>query len=676
LLDFFVFFAFIIKRLESESYADKVIVTTIQKLGLALDENSEKNKKSKQRGEPTFKERLMPLRDKRMVIIFDECHRSQFGDNHKAIMNFFPKAQLFGFTGTPIFDNNAIYVKADGTEGSYKTTKDVFEKQLHSYTITHAIDDGNVLRFHIDYFGLDGKNPDKTNDAPLKAAVIDSILKKHNAATNERRFNALLATASINDAIKYYELLQEIQTKRTQEDENFVPLKIACVFSPPAEGNKNVQQMQEDLPQEKADNQKEPEKKKKALKAIITDYNEQYGTNHRIDEFDLYYQDVQKRIKDQKYSNSDYPRKNKIDVTIVVDMLLTGFDSQYLSTLYVDKNLKYHGLIQAFSRTNRVLNNTKPFGNIIDYRNQVKEVDEAVKLFSGEDTGRAREIWLVDPAGDVAKKFVIAVKELEKFMKSQGLSCKPEEVNNLKGDIARAGFINKFKEIQRLKTQLDQYTDLDDTEKAKIEKLLPEDTMRSFRSAYIETAQRLKPLQGKDSPGKNDDVDQLDFEYVLFSSVIIDYDYIMSLISKSTHDKPEKQKMRREQLINIIRSSSNLMEDREDIIAYINTLETGVPLNEKEIKEGYKKFKFEKTEKEMAETACKHGLKPEALQTFADEIIDRMIFDGEKLSDLMEPLDLSWKERAKKELKLMEDLIPLLKKLSGGHEIAGLSAYE
>lgn len=665
----------LVQRLLSEDYSDKVIVTTIQKLGLALDENSKRNQKRKQNGKPTYKERLEPLRDKRVIIIFDECHRSQFGENHKAIKEFFPKAQLFGFTGTPIFDENAIYKQVDGTVGSYKTTKDIFEKQLHAYTITHAIDDRNVLRFHIDYFKPDSKKHVKTTDATSKRAVVDTILDKHDAATNGRRFNSIFATSSINDAIEYYELFKTIQAERKNNDEEYKPLNVTCVFSPPAEGNKDVRQIQEDLPQERADNEHEPDKKKEALKKIIADYNKEYGTNHSVNEFDLYYQDVQQRIKDHKYSDADYPHKNKIDVVIVVDMLLTGFDSKYLNTLYVDKNLKHHSLIQAFSRTNRVLNDTKPYGNILDFRKQDKEVDEAIALFSGQDSNRAKEIWLVDPAPVVVGKLDKAVSELEKFMESQGLPCKPEEVNNLKGDQARGEFINKFKEIQRLKTQLDQYTDLSEEDSAKIQERLPEDTMRAFRGAYIETAQRLKEQQGKGVKGENPEVDQLDFEFVLFSSAIIDYDYIMSLISKFTQSET-KQKMSREQLINMLCSSSNLMEEREDIIAYINTLKVGEALNEKEIKEGYQKFKMEKAAQEMAEAAQKHGLEPKALQAFVDEIIDRMIFDGEKLSDLMEPLGLGWKDRTKKELELMEDLIPLLKKLAGGREIAGLGAYE
>ena len=430
------------------------------------------------------------------------------------------------------------------------------------------------------------------------------------------------------------------------------------------------------MPQEKADNEEEPEEKKEALKTIISDYNKQYGTNHRITEFDLYYQDVQKRIKDHKYSNADYPHKNKIDLVIVVDMLLTGFDSKYLNTLYVDKNLKHHGLIQAFSRTNRILNDTKPYGNILDFRKQSNEVDVAIALFSGQDIGKAKEIWLVDPAPEVISKLDEAVSKLQKFMEAQGVSFKPEDVNNLKGDQARAGFINTFKEVQRLKTQLDQYTDLSEEDIAKINERLPEDTMRAFRGVYLETAQRLKSQQGKDSSGTSSDVEQLDFEFVLFSSAIIDYDYIMSLISKFTQSEPKKQKMSREQLINMLCSSANLMEERDDIIDYINSLKAGEALSEKEIKKGYQCFKTEKADREMAEAARKHGLEPKALQEFVDEVIDRMVFDGGKLNDLMEPLELGWKERTEKELKLMEDLIPLLKKLSGGREIAGLGAYE
>ena len=352
--------AALVQRLLSDDYADKVIVTTIQKLGLALDANNAGN----------YKERLKPLRNKRMVFIFDECHRSQFGDNHKAIKDFFPNAQLFGFTGTPIFEANASYTQFEGEQGSYKTTADIFQRELHAYTITHAIEDRNVLRFLVEYYKPEGKSIPKPGEPLLKRAVVEAILDKHNASTAQRKFNALFATSGIAHAIEYYQLFKEVQAERMAADSNYEPLNIACVFSPPAEGNKDVQQIQEDLPQEKLNNTVAPEEKKAALKAIIADYNANYGTNHSINEFDLYYQDIQKRIKDQQYPNEDLPHAQKIDVTIVVDMLLTGFDSKFLNTLYVDKNLKHHGLIQAFSRTNRVLNDTKPYGKILDFRQQ------------------------------------------------------------------------------------------------------------------------------------------------------------------------------------------------------------------------------------------------------------------------------------------------------------------
>jgi type I restriction enzyme, R subunit len=672
--------AALVRRLLSEDYADKVIVTTIQKLGLALDENSKRNKQRSKNGQATYKEQLEALTDKRVVFIFDECHRSQFGDNHKAIKAFFPKSQLFGFTGTPIFDANAASQKIEDNQASMRTTADLFQKQLHAYTITDAIEDGNVLRFHVDYFKPEGKKPPKPGEPIAKKAVVEAILSKHDAATGGRRFNAILATASINDAIEYHAQFKTMQADKQAADPDFKPLNIACVFSPPAEGDPDVKQIQEDLPQEQADNQEDPEGKKAALKAIMADYNARYRTNHRIAEFDLYYQDVQKRIKDQQWPNSDFPAAQKIDITIVVDMLLTGFDSKFLNTLYVDKNLKHHGLIQAFSRTNRVLNGTKPYGNILDFRQQQESVDAAIALFSGEKTGeQAREIWLVDKAPMVIQKLETAVQKLGDFMKSQGLACTPSAVANLKGDEARAAFITHFKEVQRLKTQLDQYTDLSPDNKTTIEQVLPDQNLRGFKGQYLETAKQLRDQQGK-TGGKDDTtedpVDQLDFEFVLFASAVIDYDYIMGLIAKFSAKGPGKAKMTREELIGLISADAKFMNERDDIAEYIGTLKAGEGLSEAAIREGYTRFKAEKNAKELTAIAAKHGLATAALQAFVDGILDRLIFDGEQLSDLMAPLDLGWKARTQAELALMEDLHPLLTKRAGGRDISGLSAYE
>ncbi|MFZ4615804.1 MAG: type I restriction endonuclease subunit R [Rectinemataceae bacterium] len=543
-----------VRRLLSDDYADKVIVTTIQKLGLALDGSNKRN----------YKERLEPLRNKRMVFIFDECHRSQFGENHQAIKEFFPNSQLFGFTGTPIFEKNATHQQ---------------NRRSRSHTDHHR------------------------RRATRMSSKFRKIFPRSGRTTRMHR------------------------TKRR----------------PP--------------------------------KAIITDYNTSYKTNYDINNFDLYYQDIQKRIKDQQYPNQDYGHGEKIDLVIVVDMLLTGFDSKYLNTLYVDKNLKYHGLIQAFSRTDRILNDTKPYGTILDFRQQQEAVNEAIALFSGEKTDRAKEIWLVDPAPVVIGKLEGAVAALDKFMTSQGLACAPEEVANLKGDDARGQFINLFKEVQRLKTQLDQYTDIGPEDSQKIEAVLPADQLWGFRGVYLETAQRLKAKLSKWGDD-NDQTQQLDFEFVLFASALIDYDYIMGLISTYIQATPGKQTMTRDELIGLIAADAKFMDEREDIAAYISSLKSGQGLNEKEIKQGYQNFKTEKNAWHITELAAKHGLEPSSLQAFIDGIIQRLIFDGETLSDLLAPLEMGWKARTQKELDLMSDLTPLLHKLAQGKEISGLAAYE
>jgi type I restriction enzyme R subunit len=682
--------ASLVRRMLSDDMADKVIVTTIQKLGLALDENSKRNRQRAAHGRETFTQRLEPLRDKRFVFIFDECHRSQFGDNHQAIKEFFPRAQLFGFTGTPIFEENASRVQVEEDKASYRTTADTFQRELHKYTITHAIEDKNVLRFHVDYYRPEGEKALKPGETLKKEKIVAAILDKHDAATHNRRFNALLATASIDAAIEYHDLFKTIQEKRQTADPAFVPLKVACVFSPPAEGNPDVKQLQEDLLQEaleytiQADDdaekkKKEIQRKKEALEAIIAAYNARYATNHSLGEFDLYYQDVQMRIKDQKFPNADLPKKGaeKIDVTIVVDMLLTGFDSQYLNTLYVDKTLKHHGLIQAFSRTNRVLNATKPHGQILDFRQQKNAVDAAVMLFSGVDNGKqAREIWLVERAEKVVEKLKTALGNLDDFMHSQGLEPKPEDVPALRGDEARAAFIERFREVQRLKTQLDQYTDISPETAAAVEQLLPRDQLNAFRGVYLETAQRLRTEQGRGGSEPDPAVDQLDFEFVLFASADIDYDYIMALLARFSNEPPGKLKMSREQLIGLIQSDAKFMDERDTITDYVRTLQAGQGLDQKEIEAGYRRFRDERHAAELAAVAQTHDLAPDRLQAFVDAILQRMVFDGEQLTELLEPLGLAWRPRRIAELALMADLVPLLKKRAAGRDISGLSAYE
>ena len=262
--------------------------------------------------------------------------------------------------------------------------------------------------------------------------------------------------------------------------------------------------------------------------------------------------------------------------------------------------------------------------------------------------------------------------------------CKPEAVSNLKGDTARTMFIDKFKQIQRLKTQLDQYTDIKEDQAATIEALLPEDTVRAFRGAYLDIAERLKDEQEKDIHNVSPEVEQLDFEFVLFASAVIDYDYIMALISQYTQSNiPKKEKMTKKELIDLVASTSNLMDERKDIEEYIEELDQFIKsseetksLSEKEVMEGYQKFKAEKSSKELVSISQRCGIEPGSLEAFVNGIMERMIFDGEKLIDLLEPLNLNWRERTQKELELMGELIPLLKKMADGQEIVGLKAYE
>jgi type I restriction enzyme R subunit len=286
----------------------------------------------------------------------------------------------------------------------------------------------------------------------------------------------------------------------------------------------------------------------------------------------------------------------------------------------------------------------------------------------------------------VIENLQTAVKNFDAFMQKQGVDCAPEQVSNLKGNNAKMGFINHFKEVQRFKTQLDQYTDLTDEHKETIEQLMPELTLRSFRGRYIETAQQLKAQQEATNPnkveqerapyGNEPDINQLDLELVLFASAVIDYDYIMGLIAKSTQADSGKQKMTRQQLVDYIRSHSNMMDDQDTIIEFINSLPVGEVMTDQQIGADLQRFKAEKNNKALAAVANKHGLALEKLKTFVDSILNRMIFDGDKLSELFAEQDLGWKARTQKELALMEDMVPLLKKQAQGREISGLAAYE
>lgn len=650
----------LVARLESDDYADKVIVTTIQKLGKALD-TTNKNK---------YYQRLEQLKDKRIVFIFDECHRSQFGDNHKAIRAFFPKAQLFGFTGTPIFEENSHYVRVDGQQAQYITTKDVFQEPLHEYTITHAIRDNNVLGFKVEYYT---NNPSSGKDVakPLtKNQIINHILDSHDKLTAHRRFNALLATPSIPDAIRYCELSYEEQLRRKEADPNYEPLNITAVFTPPMRSSSD-----EDLPQEKADNRKHPDENSKALKAIIDRYNKQFGTAFSPELFDEYYFDVQQRIKNQKYPNKDYPHTKKLDIVIVVDMMLTGFDSKFLNTLYVDKDLKWHGLIQAFSRTNRILDGTKPYGNIICYRDLRGALDDAMVRFSGYDPEKSKEYWLVEPAEKVVEKYQKAIANLETVMNGMGLECRPDEVVNIPQGESSKKFIEAFKDVQRLSLKLDQYVELPEELKSNIAEAMSDDTLQSFRTAYLDLARRSRPIEPGSKGPRTPEDDEPDFELSLFSSALVDYDYIMHLLARYTSTHHEKVKITKEQLLEILAGSVDLMNERELLEAFIkDEIHKGSGLTEDEIRQRYQAYKDKRLNGQIADLATEYAIDPAALEQFVVETVKLRRLDEEVLRDLLNHID-GWKQRKTAKEGLLVRLAPIFKLMTGGSDIEGMNAY-
>lgn len=649
----------LVSRLESNDYADKVIVTTIQKLGVALD-TSPNNR---------YLKRLEKLKDKRIVFIFDECHRSQFGENHAAIKNFFPHAQLFGFTGTPIFEENSHVVRVNGQEAEYVTTKDVFQECLHEYTITHAISDCNVLRFKVEYYGNKDADGNITSEPLSRHQIVNHILDNHDKLTAQRRFNALLATSSIPDAIRYFEIFKKEQEKRVQADPEYVPLNITAVFTPPM---RNISD--EDLPQEEADNQQDPNGNREALAQIIDEYNKLFGTNFSVEQFDEYYRDVQQRVKDQKYSNKDYPHSKKLDIVIVVEMMLTGFDSKFLNTLYVAKDLKWHGLIQAFSRTNRTLDGTKPYGNIICYRNLEKAMEDAMVLFSGYDTEKGKEYWLVEPVEDVVEQFKEKVTQLQAMMNGIGLDCKPEEVINIPQGENTNNFIDAFKDVQRLALKIDQYVDIPEELKETIEHVMPEDTLQQFRTAYLDLARRTRDNSGGDTEDEIYDVEP-DFELSLFSSALVDYDYIMRLLAKYTDTHYEKVKITKEQLLEILAGSVDLMNEREYLKAFIEQeLTKGSGMSEQEIRQRYEAFKDKRFNQQIVSLANNYGIETAALEGFVSETVKLRRIDEDMLRELLSHID-GWKQRKRAKEELLVQLAPIFNLLTGGSNIEGLNAY-
>ncbi len=503
-----------------------LIVTTLQKLNTAI---------SRER----YLESMGSLRDKRMVFIFDECHRSQFGDTHKRITDFFNGVQMFGFTGTPIFAQNA----SKNALGK-RTTKDLFSDCLHKYVITDAIRDENVLKFSVEYIrtvkqknGVADIEVEAIDTAEVMEAperldkVTDYIIANHARKTHSREFNAIFCVKTL---CAYYDLL------RTKKDADEHHLKVGTIFSYQAnEEDADVAGFIDtdiipdgggDIPVNKHSRDK--------LDEYIGDYNEMFGTNFSTDNFYGYYKDVGKRVK-----------AKQIDILLVVNMFLTGFDSKPLNTIYVDKNLKYHGLLQAYSRTNRTMGQKKSQGNVVCFRNLKPATDQSIELFANKD---AIEDIILSPYEDYVERFQEAVDNL--------LAITPtvESVDELLTEEDEARFIQAFREVIRVKNVLDCFTQFsfDDLP-------IDEQLFADFRSKYLDLYDKVRSEHEKEKVSILDDID---FEVELISRDKINVSYIISLLRNIRDSKPEDQARQHKAIMDILDTETQL-RSKKDLIA-------------------------------------------------------------------------------------------------------------
>lgn len=454
----------------------KLIVTTIQKLNNAISNERHLLKMDKHR-------------EQKIVFIFDECHRSQFGEIHKRIIKFFTNHQLFGFTGTPIFADNA-----SGNALGRRTTHDLFGGCLHKYVITDAINDENVLKFSVEYVGR-YRQRETANEVDIEVEAIDIkelmesperlekiveyILANHDRKTHSREFNAIFAVGSVDILTKYYEIFKAKQAGSKSK------LKVATIFSYGAnEDDKDANGLlDEDI--QLSLFSKLNQHSRDRLESYIADYNEQFGANFTTKDsgnFYNYYRDV-----------ADKVRKRQVDILLVVNMFLTGFDSKTLNTMYVDKSLRYHGLLQAYSRTNRILDERKSQGNIVVFRNLKKATDDAIALFSNKD---AQEIIFMEPYEKYVEKFNEAVAQLRE------LTPTPADVDLLVGEEQELKFVTNFRELLKLRNILITFTDfkIEDT-------TISAQTFVDFRSKYLDIYDKVRSEHEKEKVSILDDVD-------------------------------------------------------------------------------------------------------------------------------------------------------------------------
>ncbi|MDI9721388.1 type I restriction endonuclease subunit R [Acinetobacter junii] len=583
----------LVKQLDQRH--DKLIVTTIQKLNRAISTDR-------------YLEHINYLKDKKVVFIFDECHRSQFGDTHQNIKKFFSNAQMFGFTGTPIFEENS-----QSKAGLKLTTDYLFNQRLHEYVIVDAIRDRNVLQFQIDYRGkytakgmqnnldyedgVEGIDTQELYDNPQRLEMIARyIVDTHDTKTKNREFTAMFCVSSVDTLTQYYELFEKVQAEKQQQDEAegrlFKPLTIATIFSYGAneavennDQNGLIQEESTDAPSQI--NQSSRDK----LDRYIAKYNAQFGTNYNSgDGFYAYYRDIADRVK-----------KKQIDILLVVNMFLTGFDSKPLNTLYVDKNLKYHGLIQAFSRTNRVYNDKKPFGNIISFRNLKRATDEALALFSNKE---ARKTVLVPSFDEIKQDYEQAVEKL--------LSITPDyqTVDDLVTEDQQLEFIKAFREVMRYNAQLQTFIeyDQDDTK-------LDKQHFANFASKYADLCRAIRKTTKKEKVSVLDDVD---FQLDLLHSDRINVGYILTLLQMAVNAETDEQRKKYEAQVHDLIGSDISLHDKQDLIQKF--IEENMPkmINGQSVQVAFAQFWDAEKEQAYQHFCEQENLKPEAMKQVLD----------------------------------------------------------
>lgn len=606
--------ATLVKQLDQRH--DKLIVTTLQKLNRAISSDHYVNK-------------IEYLKDKKVVFIFDECHRSQFGDTHRNIKKFFSNAQMFGFTGTPIFEKNSL-----SKAGLKLTTDYLFNDRLHEYVIVDAIRDRNVLQFQIDYRGkytakgmdtdvlddVEGIDTKELYDNPQRLEMIAQyILNHHDTKTKDREFTAMFCVSSVETLTQYYDLFEKLQAQKQVDDEAqgkiFKPLNIATIFSYSA--NEAVAETDEDESKENSNGiEEEPaevptqidQSSRDKLDRYIAQYNEKFGTNFNSgDRFYAYYRDIADRVK-----------KKQIDILLVVNMFLTGFDSKPLNTLYVDKNLKYHGLIQAFSRTNRVFNDKKPFGNIICFRNLKRATDEALALFSDKE---AKKIVLVPSYDEIKKGYEQAVEKLFTITPDY------QAVDDLMTEDQQLAFIKAFREVMRFNAQLQSFVEYEQDETT-----LSKQDFANFASKYSDLCRDIRKATKKEKVSVLDDVD---FQLDLLHSDRINVGYILTLLQLAVNaDTDEKRKQYQAQMHDLIGSDVSL-HDKQDLIQKF--IDENIPkmINGQSVQEAFAQFWDIEKENAYQQLCETENLKPDVMKTVLDNYeFTKRLPRQEELKDL------------------------------------------